>query len=294
MLNKLVIGGMNRITAVVESPSGKGYNVARGVSRLGVPACAAGTMFRSNGELIMQALKDDKVDAQLTMLPGRVRTNMKILDESRREVTEINEPGTAIDQQVIDEITQQILSLCKRSKYMVFSGSIPRGTDPSIYKQMIQAVNSTGCKAVLDSEGLPFTLGIQAKPYMIKPNLYELELLVGHELRELDEILLHARDIIREGVEVVLVSMGSRGAVLVQKDSAWYTPAPIVEVASTVGAGDCMLSGALYALYNSMLPMQVMRYATAAAASCVMQNGAELLNAAQTQSLLDTITVKQV
>jgi 6-phosphofructokinase 2 len=131
---------------------------------------------------------------------------------------------------------------------VVISGSLPRKINPEIYRRIIEIARGKGARVVLDTDGEALKIGIRACPDIIKPNIHELERLVGRSLETIDEILQAARTVRERGVETVLVSMGARGMIRVGPDEVFRAIPPEVEIVNTIGAGESSVAGYVFGL----------------------------------------------
>ncbi len=292
VIDSLVRGGLNRILSSRNDPAGKGYNVARAASRLGLRCAASGFLFDENGDVIADALAADGVEDHCLRLPGRVRVNLKIYEKNAAIVTELNERGEAIGPEAFSALTDALETLAHSSEYMVFSGSAAPGLPTDVYEKLIRLAQSAGCKAVLDADGPLLAQGLKARPFMIKPNRYELELLAGRELGSLQEIRHFCDGLLADGIRVVAVSLGAEGAMIVSEGKAYYAPATDVPVKSTVGAGDSMVAGMLLGLSNHAPADEVLRLGTACAATSVSREGTGLSDAGRLREMAERTTVR--
>lgn len=291
-VNKLEIGHVNRLEDIRYDVGGKGINVAIVLKRLGVEVSCVGCLGMADQNAFLEMMARDEIVFDFLPLPGNVRTNLKILDRESRLVTELNEPGPVMepDQQ------KSFLSLLERkargSDYVVFSGRLPGGCAMAFYLECMQALPGQRC--VLDAAGAALLCGLKAKPFLVKPNLPELEEATGRELRTLRAIRDAALTLINQGARHVVVSMGKMGALFTDGTKAFFSPAIPVEVKSTVGAGDAMLGGILMGLFRGESPESSFRYGVAAGAASVMTEGTQLLMASDFKKLLPRVTVQEV
>lgn len=263
-------GGLNRIVSQVDAAAGKGVNVALAATVLGERAECIGFMFENGGKLFEERLKSGGADCDFLWCGGDVRVNMKVLDKTAGEITELNAPGTPVSRQQLDAMTQLVIRHARNSDYLVLSGSTPPGCPQDYYYTLAQAARNAGCRVILDADGEKLRLGLQAKPFLIKPNRYELELLTGRKLETIDTLLDAAMECIHSGVGVAAVSMGGEGSLITDGKSAWRAQGMRVEIRSTVAAGDSMIAG-LAAGFSKDMPMDdVFRLGNAAAvARCI-------------------------
>lgn len=287
-------GGTNRVVSQVDYAGGKGFNVAVAATKLGLSSAATGFLYEDNGDIILRALEKENVDIQTLSFPGNVRVNLKVYDKATEVITELNGKGKTMDANAMEQMAEKTNKLSKTTEYMVFGGSVSPGLSHDIYKQLIETANKNNCKCVLDAEGELLRQGLKAKPFMIKPNHFELEMLVGKGLGSIEEIKEAAVEIVEQGVGIVLVSLGKDGAMIVSKDGAKYAKGLKVHVKNTVGAGDTMVSGAVKGLIGGGDIGEVLRQAAAAATCSIMQEGTGLSDTSKLKEIYDKITVTDI
>ena len=287
-------GGTNRVLGTVDYAGGKGFNVAIAARKLGLKSAATGFVFDENGGIILRSLEAEDVDNQTLNIPGSVRVNLKVYDEKTQVVTELNSKGEPIGADVQEKLLTKIEELAEVSKYMVFGGSVAPGLKDDIYFKLIETALKHGCRCILDAEGDLLKKGIEAKPFMIKPNLFELKTLTGKELGSTEEIKAAALEIIKSGVQIVLISLGGDGAMIVTKDEAWFAQGMKVTVKNTVGAGDTMVSGAVKGLLGGGDACEVLRQAAAAATCSITQEGTGLTDISTLSEIYSNIKISSI
>lgn len=152
-----------------------------------------------------------------------------------------------------------------------------------------------GKKCILDTEGKELELAAKgAHPFLIKPNLREMEATLGIELRTMRAIRDAALLFIKLGVQHSVVSMGAIGAMYISADKTLFAPALRVETKSTVGAGDAMIGGMLLGYEIEKDMAKAFRYGIAAGAASVMTEGTQLIVRSDFETLLDQVKVQEV
>lgn len=292
-IDKFTYGGMNRILNSREDGCGKGVNVALVSRELGMESACIGFLFNDNGAIIAQRLRDAGALEDNIWLPGKVRTNLKIFDQENSRITEVNESGVFIAQEDRARMVEMVRSYAERCDTMVFTGSLPPGCPADFYKTLIEATEGK-CKCVLDAEGEKLTRGMEAKPFLIKPNQYELELRVGRELKNVQEIKEAALECVAEGIEIVAVSMGGDGAFITDGKASYFAPVVPVKVRSTVGAGDSMVTGFLHGLALREDLRGVFRRGVAAGTAAVTTEGTQLISRALYEEMLERVVIEEV
>ncbi|MCC8195763.1 MAG: 1-phosphofructokinase family hexose kinase [Ruminococcus sp.] len=279
---KLDLDAMNRVEPVSLDIGGKGINVSRALSRLGVPSRALGFNF-DGGEAIPETLGSEGTECKFTQCPGSLRTNLKIMETELGRTAEINESNPEVTQKSIEALKASVAESSGDSEFIVLAGSVPKGVGSDIYRELGELSNA---KVILDAQGELLREGLKAHPFMIKPNIFELETLVGKISTE-SEIISAARKIISDyGVQVVLVSRGAEGAIIVSEAECHKAPAMKVPVKSTSGAGDNMLAGAILALTKNLPLEDVLKYAVTTAAGAISHEGTTFCTKEEFEELL--------
>lgn len=291
-LDALMPGEVNRLKDVRLDVGGKGLNVAIVLSRLNVPVGCVACLGESNADNFEKLVRKEKLAFSSMTLPGEVRTNLKILDESSHTITELNEPGPSMTEEQLEQFLALLKEKAADSSYVVLGGRLLSGCKDDTYRRCMQALE--GKKIVLDSAGDSLLHGIKEKPYLIKPNLPEIEAIVRKELKTLRGIREAALFLMEYGAQNVIVSMGKLGAVLITGSKTLFAPALAVEARSTVGAGDAMIGGVMMGLENGLPLEEAFRYGVAAGAASVMTDGTGLLHKKDFDALVPKVTVQEV
>ncbi|MBP3540218.1 MAG: 1-phosphofructokinase [Clostridia bacterium] len=291
-LDALKPGEVNRLKDVRVDVGGKGLNVAVVLSRLNVGVRCVSCLGESNASDFERLVKKENLVFDSFTLPGEVRTNLKILDESTHAITELNEPGPSMNEEQLQSFIDLLKEKTADSSYVVLGGRLPVGCNEDTYRRCMQAMEGKRC--VLDSAGDSLLHGIKEKPYLIKPNLPEIEAIVRKELKTLRGIREAALFLMEYGAQNVIVSMGKLGAVLITHNKTLFAPALSVEARSTVGAGDAMIGGVMMGLENHLPLEEAFRYGVAAGAASVMTDGTQLIRKNDFDALVPKVTVQEV
>ena len=172
-VDDLNVGMLNRISNKIETYSGKALNVAIGVARLGGDALATGFMFESNGRMFEHALDKEGVRHRFVWNAGSVRVNYKIIDK-KSMLTEINDRGDEVYPAQQEELLELVEALAKQADIAVVSGSLPKGVPPAYYGRLLACIPSS-VRTITDTETANLVYSLKEKPYLVKPNLKELE-----------------------------------------------------------------------------------------------------------------------
>ena len=246
-INNMNLGNVHRASKLIKTLGGKSINVSRILTGLNIKneaLCFAGEENLS--EVRTFAARDD-INLFVKVIEGTTRTNVKIIepDEDYR-TTDINEKGFVVSKEALESMLKIIYEKAKLSNYVVLSGSLPEGVPIDVYRTITRKIDN---KVVLDADGEILMEGLKGSPYIIKPNIFELEAALNTKLTSIEEIVKACRDLIKEyNISYILVSMGEKGSILVSNTIAYKADIIPVKVLSTVGAGDSMLAGFIYGL----------------------------------------------
>lgn len=285
-------GGLNLVTSTRTDVTGKGINVSMVLREFGLATICTGINFDGNGAQLTDRLEENSISSRFAMAHGNIRTNIKVFDESKKETTEVNQWGDPVEEVVLDQYFELLRECAAGSDLVVFSGRIPNQAKDDIYRRSIKAIRNLPCRVIVDAEGKPLQKALLQKPYLIKPNLYELELLLRRKLTDRQAALAGCREIIARGVQVVCLSMGGDGAMIVDAEQAFYAPALPLEVKGPQGAGDSMVAGICKALKEKLGPEDMLRYGVAAAAATLIREGTQLCRRDDFQKFLPLVRVE--
>lgn len=291
-VDALALGEVNRIRSVRVDMGGKGVNVAVVARRLGLDALCIGCMGEQGAQHFTRLMDEEGLPHRFLTVPGAVRTNLKVVSRDGKGVTELNEPGAPLSGKAMEDFFALAKEEAARSEYVVLTGSLSPGCPDNTYGELIRAMGGTRC--ILDAGGPVLRLGVEAGPFLLKPNLAELEQALGAQLRTLRAIRDAALIFLRKGASHVVVSMGAMGAMYVSEARTLYAPALRVEARSTVGAGDAMVGGMLLGLQKSGDMAQAFRYGIAAGAASVMTEGTQLIHPEDFERLVSQVKVQEV
>ena len=299
-VEQLVLGAAQRCGRSARFAAGKGINVSRALSSLGLPSLALGFVGRADLELF-QSLESKLLAIELIALAGETRVNVSILDRSRNETTHLINPGYRTVPADLQALAHALERRLMEGVTAVFSGSLPPGAPSSYYAELIDICRRHGARAVLDTSGEALHAGTMARPYMIKPNLEELESLTGARLRGERDIAQAAVDIAGRGIEFVVVSRGAEGIVIACRNEqrAWKAriapssaSAAFSKVGSDVGSGDALVAGFVAGLREKRDFQQTVRIAVACGAANLMHGGPGLLHPNDVSNLMARVEIE--
>ena len=283
---------VNRVTNVRMDPGGKGINVSKVLAELGEPSVAFGFAGGAAGQTLRRMLAERGLESELYEADGETRTNLKIIDPASHTNTDINEPGPQVSATALEELLRRLLARIAPGDLVVLSGSLPSGAPADTYRRWTERCRQAGARVFLDADGEALARGLQAGPYLIKPNRDELSRLVGRPLSSCADIAEAAQGLFAYGVRKIVVSLGGEGALYLTQGKMWQAQAVPVPVGSTVGAGDSMLAALALAAQRQMDLDQSIRLSMATGAANVMTSGTQPANYAAIAPLLQKVSYK--
>jgi len=264
---------------------GGGINVSKAIQRLGGQQVAVFPAGGHNGKLLCELLEKEGVKTESVSVLGETRENLSVLESSSHAQYRFTLPGLQITENQADECLDIIKKLTP--DYLVASGSLPPGLPETYYEKVAAFAKKIGARFVLDTSGEALKAAADEGLFLLKPNLSELSVLAGVEKLEMNEVDDAALKIIKEGMcEVVVVSLGPQGALLVTKSGFEHIPAPMVKKQSTVGAGDSMVGGMVWALNEGKSFREMAQIGVACGTAATMNQGTELFHTEEVWRLL--------
>jgi 1-phosphofructokinase family hexose kinase len=271
------VGQRHRASAGVTLAGGKGINVARALKRLGMPVVATGLAGGRTGMRLVEELTGEAILNDFVRIGDESRTSTAVVDPTSGSYTEINEWGPLVADEELEMLLDKVRYLSRGADFVVFAGSLPRAVDSDFYGELIRDLNRRQVSTVLDSEGEPLRIGLEAEPFLVSPNQREAEALVGQEFYELQDFALALEHIGELGARNVLITNESGCFARLRegrKTRRYHALAPSVEPVSAVGAGDVLIAGFIAAHVEGRSAEEALRTAVAAGAASTLELGA--------------------
>ena len=291
-MESLKMGKVNRIREIREDMGGKGINVAVVAQRLGLDVQCVGTMGENGADQLSAMMDAEGLRHIFMRIPGRVRVNLKLVIKGEKGITELNETGSNLREEDLQAFFQMAEEETRDSDMVVLTGSLPPGCPEGTYRELMKRLE--GKKLIVDTEGKELEMAAKAPPFLIKPNLHEMETTLGLELRTMRSIRDAALLFIRLGVEHAVVSMGAMGAMYVDAERTLFAPALRVAARSHIGAGDAMLGGMLLGYEKEGDMAKAFRYGVAGGAASVITEGTQLIVPEDFYTLLEQVRIQEV
>lgn len=288
-IDNLQLGKLNRIKNEYYEIGGKGIMVSKLLNNLDIPSKAIGFLAGFTGEHIRNELKKYVfIHDNFIKVDGNSRINMKL--KHMDDETEINGSGPTVIQEDFDRILD-ILGNIYEDDYFVISGSAPNGIE-NAYEQMANSCKGKKINYVVDTSGSQLLVSLKCKPFLVKPNIHELEEISNQKLAKDEDIVKECRKLIKLGAKNVLLSRGNKGAILVTKENSWKIAAPSGKVLSTTGAGDSMLAGFIANYIGSKDIISAFKFSVACGSATAFSK--IVATKAEIELLVDNLKVEEI
>jgi 6-phosphofructokinase 2 len=269
---------------------GGGINVSRAIQRLGGNSLAIFPCGGPNGEILKSKLDEEKVEYNTIPIENQTRENITIFEGDSSHQYRFIMPGPTLLEKEMHKIFDELKNIDPPPDYIVASGSTPNGIPDDFYQQIANLANDMNSKLIVDTSGKQLKLASEAGVFLLKPNMRELGTLAGKKIESEAHQKEAAREIVESGnAEIVVVSMGAGGALLVTQDFTEHIRTPTVPIRSKLGAGDSMVAGIVFYLSKEKSIREAVMYGVAAGATAVMTPGTELCNKSDTDKLYENL-----
>ncbi len=276
-VNRVISGKKLRCQRPVYEPGGGGINVSKALKILGASSLSFYLAGGPTGVLLEHLIQQSEINYRMIETDDWTRENLLIIDQSTGQEYKFIMPGPQILLKEWKNCKSQILSLQPKPEFLVLSGSLPLGIPDTAYAELAKWAHEHKIKTILDTSGPALAETVKEGVFLIKPNLSEMAALAGLEKITANEEVEIAKGFIADHkCEIMVISLGARGALMVSENSTEYVVPPTVHQRSSVGAGDSMVAGIVYALTQKWVYSKVLKYGVAAGTAATMTSGSEL------------------
>ena len=280
-----------RCAAPVFEPGGGGINVSRAIKKLGGESVALYPAGGHTGKFLQDLLHNEKINTKVIETAGYTRENLIVLDKSANNQYRFGMPGAVLSEKELQTCLHNLEALPDVG-YIVASGSLPPGVREDVFAQMAKIAKNKNARFIADTSGKALKEAVDTGVYMVKPNLGELSSLVGKDEITIDEVETYGRQLISEGKsEILVVSLGSAGAMMITREDCVQFVPPVVKRQSTVGAGDSMVAGIVYSLSLGKEVKEAVRFGVACGTAATLNPGTALCTLEDAQRLYRNIKI---
>jgi len=289
-LEDFVKGKVMRARTVENTAGGKGLHVANVATILGEEVLATGFIGGKTGEFIVDKLQEMGINNNFIKIKGATRECLAFITDDLIQ-TEILEPGPEVTNEELNLFLSLYETLLLDSSIVVASGSIPQNIPKDIYADLIRRASAMGKKFLLDTSGELLVKGMEAKPFFIKPNKDELEMITGQTFVNEDHILQQINKLNAAGIEWVVVSLGDKGFLAGHQGKNYKVQIPEVTVKNPVGSGDALVSGFAVGLKRNYSIEKLLAFAAACGTANAMEAETGFVRKKEVEKIAREITV---
>ncbi len=288
VVDRLVPEHKLRCTELKVDAGGGGINVSKGIAKLGGAGTAVFPIGGLNGARLCEILTTAGITVDALETGAETRENFSVTESFSNAQFRFTMPGAPLIMAQADALLEKVES--HKPDILVASGSLPPGLPDTYYRKVAGFAKYIKAKFILDTSGPALKAAAHEGVFLLKPNMKELSALAGVDNLEMNQVDDAALQILHQGMcEVVCVSLGPQGALLVTKDGFEHIPAPMVQKHSTVGAGDSMVAGMVWALAKGCNYREMAQTGVACGSAATLNPGTELFNAPDVWRLLEWI-----
>ena len=283
-----------RCGPTLKHPGGGGVNVARVLHRLGANCVALYLAGGVTGERHHKLMSAEKVRCHVMPIAEETRESFTAHETSSGNDFRFVLPGPHVSIAEYEACFEYVAQHMPK-KFLVLSGGLPPGVPDHFYARLATLAKQHGVRVVLDANGPALCEALKVGVYFFKPSLRELRDLTGQDLPDQGSQVAAAQQLIHTGqAELVAISLGKDGAMVISSTEQWLARSVHVEVQTTVGAGDSFVGGMVWSLARHESLLKAFQYGMAAGAAALLCPGTSLSQAADVHHLLPRVVVEAI
>ena len=290
-VDRLAFEDRSYIISSGESAGGRGINASCVIRSFGGETLAVITCGGDSGNRLQRHLEHCGYPVVVVPIRNESRTNLTITDTHGLTVN-LNEAGPTVSKEELGCLEETIKSRLDGAGWLMLCGSIPPGVPPDFYARLISAARAQGVKTLLDTDGEALRQGIKARPSVVTPNQQEAERLLNLPILTRAGAVAAAAKICEMGAELVVLSLGSRGAVTTSRAATLEVIPPPVEAVCPIGAGDALAAAFVWAMVNHYSEPDALRWAVAAGTASARLPGIRFASLADTREIFERVEVR--
>jgi 6-phosphofructokinase 2 len=291
-VEELIYDDANTVVEEKKFPRGKGIDVSRVIKELGGQSVAMGFAGGYNGLELVGRLVNEGIICDFTKIHNETRAHITIFQRKKKLQTLLSTLCPVISQIEADEFFRKIQDIPANS-CVVISGNVPQGMSDSFFAQLITTLKERDIKVTLDTDEEALKRGVDAGPYLIKPNIHEFGRLVETNVSEIEDIIKYARPY-EDKVKYIVVSMGAKGVVGISKEGNYHVIPPKINVRSSIGAGDSLTAGIIFALNENTLFEDALALGVACGTASALNPGGDLCQKNDIDMVKKDVLIKKI
>lgn len=287
------IGQVNPIEIRQTLAAGRGVYAAKVLRDLGHPVTVSGLLGQNLSSVFQRLFISKSINDAFVRIQGNTRTNIHMLDGKGGE-TELLEPAPDISQKEWKNFLERLGQILEGCDMVAICGSVPPGVTPQMFSSMLSMIENYHLPVLIDTQDRMLDVACAKRPRLVKFNRERIRNQLGTEQCSMEQIITYAKGLLKMGVENVLVSLDSEGALLICKEGIFRANAPEVAIRSTIGCGDAMVASIAESLSVGRTPEELLRHAVAiSSANCLSKETAQI-TLSDYHALLDQVTIEKL
>lgn len=291
-VEELIYDDVNQVVEEKQHPSGKGIDISRVIKELGGESIALGFIGGYTGLELEGRLINEGIVCDFTRINSETKSNLIIYQRKKKLNTLLSTPDpeiTPIELSIFFNKIKQIPS----GSYVVISSSNPACINENFYAQLITTLKEKGVRVILDADEKILKKGVSSGPYLIKPNIHELGRLVEKNINEVEEVIGYAKPL-QDNVDYIIVSMGARGLIGITDNRVYLVTPPKVKVRNSMGAGNSLIAGTVFALNNGDRFEDAIILGAACGTASTLNNINNLCTKEDVEAIKKVVTIKKI
>ena len=291
---RVVPNEVSRLQVTMLYGGGKGNNVARALTRMGVPVIASGFQGGFSGKFITEDLEAEGIETDFVFCEEPTRTSTLLLEDQTGNSYALYEPGQDVSQAEIAKLKKKVASYLGKVRIVLLCGSGQTELLKNTYADLIHMAKNIGVRCILDSSGQALNRGIQSMPYMVKVNQHELSSYFEKPLDSFENQITAIRNLHREGIPVVALSRGADGMIITDGKATYEAKLAIDSIVNVVGAGDSLLAGISKTLIEDGDLKEIARWGVACGTANTQVRGAGFITTELVEDLLPQVEIRKI
>ena len=292
-VDKLVFEDRAYIQSTNDTAGGRGVNASRVLNAFGSKTAAILTVGGPTGKDVRALLSAVGFPTDCVEVESPTRTNLTITDKQGLTI-KLNEQGLPITAAELEAVRQAVERRLAKASWLMICGSVPPGIPPQFYAELIEMAHSKKVKTLLDTDGPVLEASFEAKPTAVKPNQAEAERLLHRALISRHQVLDAVRELKAMGPEMVILSLGGRGAIAATSEILLEAIPPRIDPVCPIGAGDALSAAFTWALSKRKTVADALCWGVAAGTASTLLPGVETASLEQTRAIYNRIEIRQL
>lgn len=292
-VDKLVFEDRSYIQSKNDTAGGRGVNASRVLHEFKAKTAAIMTTGGATGKQLQKLISGVGFPTDCVAVESPTRTNLTISDKHGLTL-KLNEQGSPIKARELEGVRKAVEKRLSKASWLLICGSVPPGVPAEFYAELIEMAHSKKVKTLLDTDGPVLEAGMAAKPTAVKPNQAEAERLLHRALISRHQVLDAVRELKAMGPEMVILSLGGRGAIAATNEHLLEAIPPRIDPVCPIGAGDALSAAFAWALFEGKPVADALCWGVAAGTASTLLPGVETANMEQTRAIYNRVEIHQL